>query len=91
MKELVPLGISVLVCLYEIFVIYSLEMMYREQPLPMTQPPAVTYNGYPQQQASYIITQPYNGPPSQDFNHPTAPYPTLPPSYQASNMLPEKS
>lgn len=77
--------ITILFTIYELIVIHSLEMMYRENPLPLTQP-GITYQMYPQQ--PIILTQP---PPSHDYKHPSAPYPENPPNYSPNNSFPVKS
>ena len=65
-QEVAVAMITILFTIYEIVVIYSLEMMYREEsPLPLTQPD-VNYQMYPPQQP-ILNTQP-------EFKHPTAPY-----------------
>ena len=83
-EELISTIISVLWQLYVIFVIDSLEKMYREQPSSMTQQ-NVTYQAHPQQQLGQVmITQPYYAPPSQ------TPYPQNPTSIPSINNYPEK-
>ena len=80
-EELISTIILVLWFLFEIFVIDSLEKMYREQPSSMTQP-NVMYQAYPQQHPGQVyLTQPYYALPSQVFNHSTATNPNNPPPY----------
>lgn len=80
-SEIFGIIFGTLITLYFIYVIYSIETLYLEQPLPVTQP-GVTYTMYPQQQAQVIVAQPYYAPPSQqDYKHASAPYPTNPSPY----------
>mgnify|MGYP003529950720 CR=1 FL=1 len=53
---------KILLSIYFIFVIHSLEMKFREQPIPIVQQQVV---GYQQ--------QPYSAPPNQDYVNATAP------------------
>lgn len=76
-EQLISSIIMILWSLYEIFVIDSLEKMYREQPSSMT-PPSAGYQAHPQQQQGHVVITPYYAP---DFNNATGPYATTPPSY----------
>ena len=99
MSEISGIILGALLTLYFIYVIYSIETLYLEQPLPVTQP-GVNYTMYPQQQAQIIVAQPYYAPPSQDFKHATSnpspypqnptSYPTNPPYYPPNNSFPVK-
>ena len=78
-EQIITVIFSVLWMLYIIYVIHSLEMMYREQSLPIFNQHGITYEVYPrhdlypQQQAPIIVTQPYFATVGEQANatHPT--------------------
>lgn len=81
---------TILWMVYLIYVIHSLEMMYREQALPVLHRQSVSYQVYPQHdlypQAPIIVSQPYFTTVNQ---HAPPPYPTNPTSYPVKNNFNE--
>ena len=88
--ELITSGLLIIVCLYyEIHVIDSLELMYREQTLPTIQQQCVINQNYPHLQAPDDVTQFYYPQPNQDFNHLSVSFSIDPPSY--TSLPPNKN
>lgn len=90
-------GVNVLLSIYVIYVIHSLEMLFREEQIPMVQQQVVGYQAYPQISAPYPTNNtsypqqhisPYDAPPSLVYVNATAPFP---PSNPAFNNFNEKS
>lgn len=97
-EQIIEKILTILFLIYEIFVIHSLEKMFREQSLPVIQQPGFVYQPYPQQelspqqqlypqqQAPGVIPQPYYA-----NQNATAPYPTNPTNYPIDHNFPVKS
>lgn len=89
--------VNILLSLYFLYVIHSLEMLFREEQIPMVQQQVVGYQAYPQISAPYPTNNtsypqqhvsPYDAPPSLVYVNATAPYP---PSNPEFNNFHEKS